>query len=223
MGQQLIIKHRPECPVDELKERVRRHQRCDFSRVGGRTEETFPGKGESVQVFDHIFESVAQAEEWISNKNSRMEPLYAVRAKEKIVLSREELGAGYVALQEKAQELSNQRFSFTSKVIREDAAKLKSTFITCAGCKSKFNREAYLKLTHFETTSCPLCRTNLLEKPVHARARERLQKQLAQVHKDMEAFQDKRRRELGKATPQILWLVGGWCGETFVEPTSDLL
>jgi DNA-directed RNA polymerase subunit RPC12/RpoP len=214
---QLWLEKHENCTPLELETWFKKVQGITSNTPYGAGKQVFVEKPNRITILNTEFENEQAASFWISDNNKRMDPVVAVRFKEQIDLTPAELGPEYEVLMKKAMALFEQVQGFAHLVIRAEAAKSKKKTITCSGCGSKFDLATYLAKTPQLMTDCPLCRTNILFKPAHTKAKERLVEQHKKALKAMEDVRTKRRIQLKKDKPKIQWLVGGWCGERECE------
>lgn len=157
------------------------------------------------------FESVDEAEEYISDNNDKWEPVDAVQAYDSPQLPRDHVSETLKALRTKHGELSRKLQNFNELVVRADAAKLKSEFKGCERCFSRINIKRYLTSGRdIGRIECPVCQGPFLWKPAHEVAKKRLKSDVEKAQGAVEAQIQKELKKL-KLEKKLVWVVGGWC------------
>lgn len=182
---------------------------CGRARPGGYS--AFPDKAVHLEVLDQVFDSEADAANYICEHNIRVRPAMAAQFRQLAELTFAELGERHAVLVAEASAVLHELQRFTQGVVRADAAALTESTLTCSGCGSAINRQAYLANSTRLMTDCPVCRANLLVTPAHVAARDALVARRREALARIESYKEQRRLELGKDKPQLMWLVAGWC------------
>jgi hypothetical protein len=191
------------------------HLQCGPARPRGYA--GLPGKAVHLEVLDQVFASEDAAAQYIYQHNARVRPAMAAQFECLVELTPAELGEQHDALLLEARAILRERQRFTQAVVRGDAAKLAAPMLACSNCGSSINRTAFLAHTGWAQTDCPVCRANLLVTPAHQAARAALELRHDEARARIDAFKVQRRIELGKDTPQLMWLVAGWCQDEQAE------
>lgn len=218
MSQQFNVESRPNCSEGDIFAWVREMQTTSANKPGHhRRDALFPDKPYTVDMVGTVFESHGEAESWILSNNERMKPVHAVRYKEYVQLTREELGEEYYALLKAASDINTQVQRFSQDVVRAAVIESPKEMLSCSNCKSKIAKAFYLQFTPQAAIECPVCKQNLLETAAQSKARAKLKEKHKKALQAIQDFEVKRRKQLKKDAPIIRWLIGGWCAEKHCE------